>query len=220
VDEWYDFRTNPRGSVRVLASLDESSYTGGTMGDHPIIWYHDFDGGRSWYTAGGHTSESYSEPLFLQHLAGGIQYAAGIRRGRSLDRTGWIVTAAPGDGARYAIDGDGATRWTTGAPQAEGQFFQIDLGGAQTFAGILLDSGNQSFENDYPRGYEVYVSSDGEAWSGLVAKGEGKGPVTDVTFSAQTARYIRIVQTGSNPAYWWSIHEVNVFRPLTMPRTN
>jgi type 1 glutamine amidotransferase len=220
VDEWYDFRTNPRGNVRVLASLDESSYTGGTMGDHPIIWHHDFDGGRAWYTAGGHTSESYSEPLFLQHLAGGIQYAAGIRRGRMLDRTGWIVAAAPGDGATYAIDGDGTTRWTTGIPQTKGQFFQIDLGAAQSFATIVLDSGNNGFENDHPRGYEVYVSSNGEVWSGPVANGAGNSPLTEVTFIAQTARYIRIVQTGSDPGYWWTIHEVNLYQPVPPPRTN
>lgn len=79
-DEWYDFRTNPRGQVNVLARLDEATYNGGGMGDdHPIAWYHEFEGGRAWYTAGGHTAESYREPLFLQHLLGGIQYAIGDR---------------------------------------------------------------------------------------------------------------------------------------------
>jgi type 1 glutamine amidotransferase len=80
-DEWYNFQTNPRDNsdIRVLASLDEASYTGGTMGDHPIVWYHSYAGGRGWYTAGGHTSESYSEPPFLAHLLGGIEYAAGNR---------------------------------------------------------------------------------------------------------------------------------------------
>ena len=78
-DEWYNFRTNPRGSVHILLTLDESSYQGGEMGkDHPIAWYHEFEGGRAWYTALGHTSESFSEPLFLAHLWGGIAYAAGL----------------------------------------------------------------------------------------------------------------------------------------------
>jgi cytochrome c len=80
-DEWYDFRTNPRDApdIHVLVTLDESSYSGGLMGgDHPWSWYHAYDGGRAWYTAGGHTIESYSEDLFLRHLLGGIQYAAGI----------------------------------------------------------------------------------------------------------------------------------------------
>ena len=76
-DEWYDFRTDPRGSVHVLTTVD-SSYTGSTMGaDHPITWCRDFDGGRSWYTAMGHTITSFSEPKFLHLLLGGIETAAG-----------------------------------------------------------------------------------------------------------------------------------------------
>jgi cytochrome c len=78
-DEWYNFRSNPRSAVHVLASLDESTYSGGAMGsDHPIAWCQNFDGGRSWYTAMGHTKESYAEPLFRLHLLGGIESAAGV----------------------------------------------------------------------------------------------------------------------------------------------
>jgi PKD repeat protein/type 1 glutamine amidotransferase len=79
-DEWYNYQSNPRGDVHVLATLDEGSYDAGSgaMGDdHPIAWCHGYDGGRSWYTGGGHTQESYNEPDFLQHLLGGIQSAAG-----------------------------------------------------------------------------------------------------------------------------------------------
>jgi type 1 glutamine amidotransferase len=77
-DEWYNFRSNPRDHVHVLATLNETMYTGGSMGaDHPIAWCQFYDGGRAWYTAGGHTRESYSEPLFLEHLLGGIVFAAG-----------------------------------------------------------------------------------------------------------------------------------------------
>lgn len=76
-DEWYNFQSNPRDSVHVLMTIDETTYQGGTMGnDHPIAWYHDFEGGRAWYTALGHTAESYTEPMFLAHLWGGIAYAA------------------------------------------------------------------------------------------------------------------------------------------------
>jgi uncharacterized protein len=82
-DEWYNFRTNPRlAGVHMLLTLDEASYAGGEMGgDHPIAWYHAFDGGRAWYTAGGHTSESYTEPLFVAHLWGGLQYSADLPPG-------------------------------------------------------------------------------------------------------------------------------------------
>jgi type 1 glutamine amidotransferase len=76
-DEWYEFRTNPRDAVTVLLTVDESSYEGGAMGDdHPLAWHHENCGGRSFYTALGHTEESYAEPALLAHLLGGIRYAA------------------------------------------------------------------------------------------------------------------------------------------------
>ena len=79
-DEWYNFIESPRGQVRVLASLDESTYKGGTMpGDHPIAWCKKMGRGRVWYTGLGHTEVSFTEPLFLQHLLGGIQVAAGTK---------------------------------------------------------------------------------------------------------------------------------------------
>lgn len=76
-DELYNFKKiNP--DVNVLITLDESSYEGGMNGDfHPIAWYHEFDGGRAFYTGGGHTDESFSEELFLKHILGGIKYAIG-----------------------------------------------------------------------------------------------------------------------------------------------
>jgi cytochrome c len=76
-DEWYNFK-NMNKDVHVLISIDEKSYKGGENGEHhPMSWYHGYDGGRAWYTALGHTIESYSEPNFLKHLLGGIQYAIG-----------------------------------------------------------------------------------------------------------------------------------------------
>ncbi|MEV5811711.1 ThuA domain-containing protein [Streptomyces mutabilis] len=76
-DEWYDFRTSPRGTVRVLARADESSYEGGGMGeDHPLVWCREQGAGRVFYTALGHAAEAYADPDFLAHLRGGVQWAA------------------------------------------------------------------------------------------------------------------------------------------------
>jgi uncharacterized protein len=59
----------------VLLTVDEASYTGGTMGtDHPIAWCHDRLGGRSLYTALGHTDESFAEPAFLRHVSGALRW--------------------------------------------------------------------------------------------------------------------------------------------------
>jgi uncharacterized protein len=77
-DEWYNFKYLTTG-LTVLLKLDENSYDPGPgkMGDHPVAWYHAYEGGRAFYTALGHTEESYSDPRFLGHLLGGIQYAIG-----------------------------------------------------------------------------------------------------------------------------------------------
>jgi len=76
-DELYNLKiVNP--DVNVILTIDESTYEGGTNGDHhPMAWYHEFDGGRAFYTALGHTDVSYSEEYFMKHLLGGIQYATG-----------------------------------------------------------------------------------------------------------------------------------------------
>jgi cytochrome c len=82
-DEWYGFLTNPRPSVHVLASLDESSYDpgAGDMGpgaaDHPIFWCQRYQGGRSVYNAMGHQAAVWSDPMFLQSVVGSIHMAAG-----------------------------------------------------------------------------------------------------------------------------------------------
>jgi cytochrome c len=78
-DEFYNFKSiNP--DIHVLVDIDEKSYQGGTNGDHhPMSWYHEYDGGRAWYTNMGHTEATYAEPLFVKHLAGGIKWAMGTR---------------------------------------------------------------------------------------------------------------------------------------------
>jgi len=73
-DEWYNYKDlNP--NTTILLNLDENSYEGGTNGsNHPIAWYHEFDGGRSFYTGGGHTEDSFNEPMFREHLLGAIEW--------------------------------------------------------------------------------------------------------------------------------------------------
>lgn len=74
-DEWYNFKNiNPK--IKVILTIDETSYKGGENGAfHPMAWYHEYENGKVFYTALGHTKESYQEPLFLQHLAAGILYS-------------------------------------------------------------------------------------------------------------------------------------------------
>jgi uncharacterized protein len=81
-DEWYAFK-NFNEDVKVLVELDETSYEVGErdgksmgMGTHPISWYHEYDGGRVFYTGLGHTDEAFEDERFLLHVLGGIWYAA------------------------------------------------------------------------------------------------------------------------------------------------
>lgn len=77
-DELYDFRTNPRARVRVIATIDERIYAGGTMGeDHPIAWCRALGRGRSWYTGLGHRSELFEDPVMHEHLGRGLAWVAG-----------------------------------------------------------------------------------------------------------------------------------------------
>lgn len=79
-DELYNFKDiNP--DIKVLMTIDESTYKGGKNGKfHPFSWYHNYDGGRAFYTSMGHTKDSWQEEKFLNHLLGGIKYAIGNQK--------------------------------------------------------------------------------------------------------------------------------------------
>lgn len=74
-DEFYDFKDFNK-DVTVLVKIDENSYKEGQMGDdHPMAWFHEFDGGKAFYTNFGHTDEMYSNPIYIKHLLGGMKWA-------------------------------------------------------------------------------------------------------------------------------------------------
>jgi cytochrome c len=74
-DEFYDFK-NFNDKVNVLVKIDEKTYKDGKMGNnHPMAWYHEFDGGKAFYTNFGHTDETFNEPVFVKHLTGGLMWA-------------------------------------------------------------------------------------------------------------------------------------------------
>jgi hypothetical protein len=135
-----------------------------------------------------------------------------------LSRGRWVVTASStesGGSPANAIDGNISTRWSTGASQVNGQWFQIDMGATNTFNEIVLDAGSSS--SDYPRGFRVNLSNDGSNWGNPVATGAGSSAVTTIYFATNSACYIRITQTGSVSGIWWSIHELNVYGTVGTP---
>ncbi len=186
-DEWYDFHTNPRGSVHVLASLDEP-------GDHPVAWCHLYDGGRSFYTAGGHTAESFSEATFLDHLLGGITWAAGQVEGDAgATVTGcWDKTilddhvtdpmelAVAPDGRVLFVERGGAVKvWRPReGTTATAGFIEVFNGLEDGLLGLALDPG--FVENGW---FYVYYSPAGEAplnrLSRFTMEGDAFGPESE-----------------------------------------
>ncbi len=125
-DEWYNYRTNPRANVKVLASLVESSYTGGSMGDHPITWCQHYGGGRSFYTGLGHTEATYTETNFTRMLLGGIQFAAGAKPADCRPETGYTALF---DGTQASLN-----QWRQAGPGG----FTLADGTLTSFGGMGL----------------------------------------------------------------------------------
>jgi len=118
-----------------------------------------------------------------------------------------IASHAAAD-ADKAFDNNDRSRWSTGAHQKPGQWFQLDLGWPCTVSGIKLDAARSA--SDFPRAFEVYLSNDGDRWGKPVAEGRGTEGTTAIAFKSQKTRYIKIVQTGSVEGKYWSIHEISV----------
>ena len=121
----------------------------------------------------------------------------------------WKLSASHAvDGCTAATDGKKDTRWDTHTSQVPGQWFQVELPAETSIAGVLLDSAGSA--EDFPRGYQVDVSLDGQTWSPPVAVGKGTGALTDIVFPPIRARFIRITQTGRVDGLFWSIHELQI----------
>ncbi|MEU1597373.1 ThuA domain-containing protein [Streptomyces sp. NPDC005708] len=181
-DEWYNYRSNPRERAHVLASLDETSYTGGTMnGDHPIAWCQNYEGGRAFYTGGGHTKESYSDPAFRQHLLGGIRWAIGDAQ----------ADCRPENGYRPLFDGTAASLngWRQAGP---GGFALSDDGTLTSNGGLGMlwytasDFGSYSLKLDWKvagddnSGVFVGFPSSDDPWSAVDNGYEIQIDATDV----------------------------------------
>ncbi|GLY95303.1 hypothetical protein Acsp02_25580 [Actinoplanes sp. NBRC 103695] len=214
-DEWYNYQTNPRsGGAHVLATLDESTYSGGTMGaDHPISWCKNVGGGRAWYTGLGHTEESYSEANFTRMLLGGIRIAAqsvsancggvvstDLARGRP-------TTASSVESATYpatnAVDGNAGTRWSS--QFADPQWIRVDLGSVRALNRVKL-----TWEGAYGRAYQIQTSTDGTAWTTAATVTNSDGGVDESTLSA-SARYVRVYGTQRATQWGYSLWDLNVY---------
>ncbi|MDF3145427.1 MULTISPECIES: discoidin domain-containing protein [unclassified Streptomyces] len=142
--------------------------------------------------------------------AGGSSFDV-IDLGPALPRTGWTAKASDAsqwDAPGNMLDGNSDTRYSSGTGQYDGLWIQVDMGQTQTFNKIVLDVGGSV--SDYARSAEVYVSADGTDWTKVSSVADGQR-VHLVSFPTQTARYIKVVNTGNVARSWWSVAEFNVY---------
>ena len=140
----------------------------------------------------------------------GLSALAGA--GAFLDSDGWIASASVHtDDASKTLDRDMSTRWSTlSERQKPGQWFMVDMREIRTFTGIYLDAGDQTYR---PSNVTVSVSSDGENWINIATVNNAD----QVTFEAQTARYIRVTQNGNSTSAWRIVefYAMNTYLPPT-----
>jgi len=139
--------------------------------------------------------------------------------GQALSRHGWVAstnTAAVGsDGAASAIDGSLSTQFSSGAPQADGMYWQADMGAPRTFDELQMQA--PASPGDDAVSYDLEVSGNGTSWT-TVAICAGTGDPETVSFPPQTARYVKVVDTvltdglSTTTSSPWSIGELNLYQ--------
>ncbi|MEU4610220.1 ThuA domain-containing protein [Streptomyces umbrinus] len=220
-DEWYNYRSNPRDRAHVLASLDESSYSGGTMsGDHPIAWCQEYRGGRAFYTGSGHTKESYADPAFRQHLLGGIRWAVGAAEADCRPEKGYSPLfdgtaesladwkqAGPGS---FSLSDDGTLTSSGGL----GMLWYADRGlGSYS---LKLDWKMASASGDDNSGVFVGFPASDDPWSAVnngyevqIDASDAPDRTTGAVYSFQSAD-IRQRDRALNPPGEWNTYEIRV----------
>jgi hypothetical protein len=124
----------------------------------------------------------------------------------------WTFTQNPAainamDFPANVVDGSIASRWSTGANQAPGQFFQIDFGGTVSLTQVVLDATNNA--GDYPRGYDIGLSANGTTFTSVATNAANTNVIVTGTFAAAQGRYLKVTQTGTF-TNWWSIDELRL----------
>jgi hypothetical protein len=213
--------------------------------DHPMSWCKPYDGGRSWYTGMGHNQEAYSEPLFQQHVLGGIRWALGVAPGNcggaaptptprttptptptgggscgganlALYRTATALSAIGASTAGVAFDGDAGTRWES-VQGVDPQWLRVDLGRTQSLCRVVLN-----WEAAYASTYQIQVSNDGNVWTNIYSTTTSTGGLQILNVSG-SGRYLRMNGTARGTGYGYSLWEMEAYggtgaTPTATPR--
>jgi glucosylceramidase len=206
------------GAVRIAStSFGTTGWNGQIMdvafrnpdGSTALVVHNENDAPRTFAVAVGDQSFEYT-------LQGGALATFTWPRSRTLTPAkvpvpliGALATASPpGVTPQAAVDADGSTRWSTGAPQTPGQYLQVDLSRPTIFDRVAIDSGANT--GDYARGWTLSASTDATTWRTL-ATGAGTGQLSNVDVARTKARYLRITSTAASGS-WWSIADLRLYR--------
>jgi type 1 glutamine amidotransferase len=198
-DEWYNFQTNPRTQVKVLISLDEASYSGASMGDHPIAWCQNYGGGRAFYTGLGHSAESYQDADFTAHLLGGIKIAAGwVVADCEPDPQSLISLRAKANNRYVTAESAGAGPLIANRP-AVGQWEHFDLveRGGDTVA--LRAHANYSYVCAEAGGTQALIANRGSlgAWETFILIRNPDGTVS--LLASANGKFVTAEKAGAAP---------------------
>ena len=134
-----------------------------------------------------------------------------------LPTAGWKAVADPNDeDAPKAYDRDPKTKWASNSPQSPGMYYQLDMGDVRTVNRVMFDDdagGTTIYVSDYPRQYDIEVSTDGESWKRVASEEGDLNYYAGAYFDPTEARYIKITQKGSTTPEWWSVCEIYVYTP-------
>jgi len=183
-------------------------------------WAFDADVGSNWLmvTSAGGTANSVDSGIAADTnwhefaVLGGLQVTGQTSsRGAPRPRTGWTAEASHNTAtAVRAVDANAGNSWSSGTNQIVGMYWQTNMGAAVTFDRLVMDS-SAAQPNRYPRAFDVYVSNNGTDWT-YVTSGTGSNRLVEVTFTSQTAQYVRVILTSAF-AQQWQIYNFFVFAP-------
>jgi len=219
------------GAVRIAStSFGTTGWNGQVMdvafhnpdGSTVLVAHNENDNPSTFAVSEGNENFTYTLPggalaTFVWKQGPG-EHGHGQPANRPIDPTGWTATANPngptnpcctGDVAANAVDDDASTRYSTGVGQAPGQYLQVDFGKRQLVRQVVFDTGTSI--GDYPRGYVITVSADGQQWDTAVANGQGSGQFVTAAVDGGSIRYVRITLTADAPNNWWSVADVRAY---------
>lgn len=214
------------GAVRIAStSFGTTGWNGQVMdvafrnpnGSTVLVAHNENDNPQTFAVREGNQSFTYTLPGGALASFTWRHEPQGSHQFRQIDPRGWTATADPngptdpcctGDVAANAVDGDASTRYSTGAGQTSGQYLQVDFGRAIPARQVVFDTGASI--GDYPRGYTVATSSDGNRWRAVVPPTAGTGQLTTISLTGAPIRYVRITLTAAAPN-WWSVADVRAY---------